>query len=444
MQKETRCALALLLILGMDAQSAHAQIRLPALPMSVPTQTLQNTTQLIDQTESRTAQRLGDLRHLAVTALVRSNPAQVELDPDGQPVVRSEIVVLDPTDAALARALAAGYFIARQRSLEALGLRVTILSVPKRLATRKALRELRDSDPGGTYDYNHIYLGSGEIKSGGGPPPIEQPGLAAQGPAPNKPGTRPEIRIGLIDTGVDDTHPALAAGRIHRWGCADKLVPAAHGTAVASLLIGHSDVFQGVQPAADLYSADVYCGMATGGAVDALLAAFAWLAQERVPVINVSLVGPKNAMLQAAVARLTAGGFAIVAAVGNDGPAAAPLYPASYPDVIGVTAVDAHRKVLIEAARGPQVMFSAIGADTAAAGVSHDYAAVRGTSFAAPIVAALMAAQLSAPDTVQATLALQQLERLAIDLGPVGRDLTYGFGLVGEEFRVDPASLPHR
>ena len=56
-------------------------------------------------------------------------------------------------------------------------------------------------------------------------------------------------------------------------------------------------------------------------------------------------------------------GFVIVAAVGNDGPAAPPLYPASYARVVGVTAVDAHRRVLIEAARGPQVMFASPGAD---------------------------------------------------------------------------------
>jgi subtilisin family serine protease len=137
-------------------------------------------------------------------------------------------------------------------------------------------------------------------------------------------------------------------------------------------------------------------------------------------------------------------GFTLVAAVGNDGPAAPPLYPASYPNVVGVTAVDAHRRVLIEAARGPQVMFAAIGADTAAAGTNKDYATVRGTSFAAPIVAALLAAQVTRPDPTQVSVALSALESQAIDLGPSGRDLTYGFGLLGEEYRNDPASLKHR
>ena len=93
--------------------------------------------------------------------------------------------------------------------------------------------------------------------------------------------------------------------------------------------------------AAELYAADVYCGAPTGGAVDAVAAAFGWLAREQVAVINVSLVGPRNALLERVVASLVKRGHVIVAAVGNEGPAAPPLYPAAYDGVVGVTAVDA-------------------------------------------------------------------------------------------------------
>jgi subtilisin family serine protease len=213
---------------------------------------------------------------------------------------------------------------------------------------------------------------------------------------------------------------------------------------LASLLIGRSEKFQGVQPDAELYAADVYCGRPTGGAVDALVAAFGWLVQEGVPVINVSLVGPKNLMLQRVIGSLIAGGHIIVAAVGNDGPAAPPLYPASYADVVGVTAVDSHRHALIEAARGPQVMFAAPGADMAAADGAHGYVSVRGTSFAAPFVAALLASRMDKPDAGAAAAAIDALAKTAIDLGPPGRDLTYGFGLVGEDRRIDPVPLTHR
>jgi subtilisin family serine protease len=240
------------------------------------------------------------------------------------------------------------------------------------------------------------------------------------------------------------THPVFRESLVHAWGCDNRAVPAAHGTAVASLLIGHSDVFHGVHPDAELYAADVFCGRPTGGAVDTLVAAFGWLVQERVPVINVSLVGPKNAMLERVIGELIAGGYVIVAAVGNDGPAAPPLYPASYQHVVGVTAVDAHSHALIEAARGPQVMFASPGADLAAADGAHAYAAVRGTSFAAPFVAALLASGLSSPDPADASAAVEALAKTAVDLGPPGRDLTYGYGLVGAEYRIDPALLIRR
>ncbi|MEA3198383.1 MAG: hypothetical protein QOF32_2435, partial [Gammaproteobacteria bacterium] len=210
------------------------------------------------------------------------------------------------------------------------------------------------------------------------------------------------------------------------------------------LLIGRSDVFHGVHPDAELYAADVFCGRPTGGAVDTLVAGFGWLVQERVPVINVSLVGPKNVMLERVIGELIAGGYVIVAAVGNDGPAAPPLYPASYQHVVGVTAVDAHAHVLIEAARGPQVMFASPGADLAAAGGAHGYAAVRGTSFAAPFVAALLASELTSPNAAEASAAVDALAKAAVDLGPPGRDLTYGFGLVGADYRIDPAPLIRR
>ena len=95
--------------------------------------------------------------------------------------------------------------------------------------------------------------------------------------------------------------------------------------------------------------------------MDAVAEALSWLVREHVPVINVSLVGPPNVMLENVVRLVIARGYVIVAAVGNDGPAAPPLYPASYPDVVGVTAVDAHERALLEACRGRQVKFCCAG-----------------------------------------------------------------------------------
>jgi subtilisin family serine protease len=87
--------------------------------------------------------------------------------------------------------------------------------------------------------------------------------------------------------------------------------------------------------------------------------------------------------------------------------------------------------VLVEAERGPQVKFAAPGADMAAACPPGKYMAVRGTSFASPIVAGLLAVDLSAPDPGAAQRAVADLTRAAVDLGSRGPDRVYGNGLVG-------------
>jgi hypothetical protein len=404
------------------ALSARAQIRLP---LSVPALPLPNVSQTLDQTESRTLEAATAVRHRAIARLLKDK--QVETDPDGNPIVRSEILAVGADDAALSRLRSLGYRI--ERESVAADVHVVVLKVPDGRATKRALRELAEADPSGLYDYNHIYLGVGaQDRSGGGAPPAAPDTAAPTAAPPTSAAASPRmLRVGLVDSGVDTSHPDFSSSSIHPWGCGGRLVPDAHGTEVASLLVGRG--------AAEVFAADVYCGVATGGAVDAMVAAFGWLGGQGIAVINVSLVGPKNALLERVVGALIARGHLIVAAVGNDGPAAPPLYPASYPNVVGVTAVDARRHVLIEAGRGPQVMFAARGADLKAATLDHRYTAVRGTSFAAPTVTALLAALLSSPDKQSAQAAVETLAGRAIRPGASAKDLTYGYGIVGEENR---------
>lgn len=393
------------------AAAAHAQIRLPSLPNLGASSLSQN----LDQVGTRSLGSLSELRQRQIERLVENNRRLIDTDPDGQPVVRSEVLALGVSAETLAKLLAEGFMVLREEAIASPDLHVTVLRAPANLSTRKALRRLREADPGGLYDYNHIYLGA---QVSAGPAPTRELGLRASVPG---------FRVGLIDSGVDAHHPAFGASSIHSWGCGGTPVAATHGTAVASLLVSHAN--------AELFAADVYCGAPTGGSLDAMAGAFRWMTEQRVAVINVSLVGPKNALLEIIVRSLLERGYVIVAAVGNDGPAAPPLYPAAYPGVVGVTAVDGHRQVLIEAGRGPQVMFAALGADIRAAGLNHDYVSVRGTSYAAPAVAALLAARVSTPDHEAALAAIDDLAQHAIHLGGVGRNLTYGYGLAAAENR---------
>jgi subtilisin family serine protease len=468
--------LLLSLSLSLMAPAAVAQIRLPALPLV--SRPLGVVDQSLDDVQSRTLAALSQVRDLQIRGLVRANPRTVDVDDHGNPIVRGELLALSPGEPAMQRAAALHFEFLREQSIGAMDIRVVVFQAPPGVDTKRALRELRKNDPTGVYDFNHIYTGSGSLDEiDAGPVDnrvqdvVEPPEPPATPAAPATDAGR--VRVGLLDTGIYAGHAVFRDSQLHLWGCGNAPVAAAHGTEVASLMVGAAGKFRGVQPGAELFVADVYCGKPTGGAVDALLAAFDWLLHLEVPVINVSLVGPPNAMLERAVAALSERGITIVAAVGNDGPAAPPLYPASYPHVVGVTGVDSHNKVLIEAARGPQVMFAAPGADLAAA-AAEGYAAVRGTSFAAPIVAALLASRRGAAglgaggigaagigaagigaagtgmagagtaNPELAAAAIQTLAHSATHPGKAGRDLTYGYGVVGAEYRIDPATLTHR
>ena len=426
------------------AQAAHAQLpgvqlpntQLPNLPGLDLPRTVGGVTNTVDGTVAGVTsqldpQRLTDLRRLRIRELLRTQRANVERDPNGAPVLRAELVAFSPTDAALESARAAGFTVARERVLEGLDARVVVFRAPEGMSTRRALARLRAMDPSGAYDFNHLYMDSGAMAA---PFPAS---AASSEQATAVPASG--IEVGLVDGGVDAAHPVFRDAVIHQHGCGDKPVPSAHGSAVASLMIGNSEMFHGAAPGAELFTADVYCGSQTGGAVDAVVEGIAWIARQRVPVINVSLVGPPNVTLENVVKVVIARGFIVVAAVGNDGAAAPPLYPASYPGVVGVTGVDARQKALLEACRGPQVDFAAPGADMAAAMLSPSFAAVRGTSFAAPIVAGLLAAQLREPDVAGAERAIAALTQQAVDLGSRGFDKVYGNGLVGNSLRTVPA-----
>ena len=433
-----RSLVAVLLMFGV-VEVARAQLGLPTLraPVGLPLTSLPGAILQQNQpglTNGLDPASLRDLRRTAIRDLVRRYPRLIERDPSGEAIVRGELLALSPSDGALAAERAAGFSVLRDQALVGLGGRMVVLAVPARVRTERALQRVRALDPAAQYAFNHIYEQGGVLRQD---PPTAESGPPSSGAAPVE-GTN-GVRIGLIDDGVDAAHPVFKGAVVHSYGCSGKKVPGAHGTAVASLMVGESARFRGAAPGGELFAADVYCGLPTGGSVEAIAAAFDWLVQERVAVINVSLVGPENPLLKSIVRSAIARGHLVVAAVGNDGPAAPPLYPAAYPGVVGVTAVDSHRRVLIEAERGPQVRFAAPGADMAAAEPPQSYALVRGTSFAAPIVAGLLAERLMAPDTAAADAAVSDLARHAIDLGAPGIDPVYGYGFVGGDVRPAPA-----
>jgi len=339
---------------------------------------------------------------------LRVHRSSVEADESGQPARRAILLMLDGDPAARATVQSMGFSAAGEENFDNLGLSATELSVPKGLSLSAALAKLRAALPGVTFTADQLLFPSGTA--------------AGKPSSSSGTGVRPiSTTVGLVDGGVGAGVPVRASK-----GFATGAPSASdHGTAIASLL-RHA----GVQA---IVSADVYGRDPAGGNALAIVRALDWMQGQKVPVVSISLAGPDNPLLARAVRACLARNMVIVAAVGNDGPAAPPAFPASYPAVLAVTGVDGRNRALIEAGRAAHLDYSAPGADLKAMNARGRWQAVRGTSFAAPLVAARVAAMKdSGKDGAALRLAL---DREARDLGAKGPDAVYGRGLLCADCR---------
>ena len=413
MKRRFAIPILIALLVGMAAQAQLLPqlpgVTLPRLPTDVLQQPLDRVANLTDHT----AHALERTRLARVTAFLHDNRATVAPDDRGFPAVRGEVLLTTPAPDDLARLTERGFTVIDDRVIAGLGLRTVQLATPDGMALRKALRLARQI-AGDRISADNIHFRSGEALAAA---PVDAVMTRDSDAAPPVP-------IGMIDGGVAAT-PLIPARVTQRGFAAGAPAPDPHATAVASLLIGEGKV-RGADPGAHLFAADVYGRDPAGGGALAIARALGWMIENQVRVVTVSLVGPKNALLGRAVALAEGKGLTIVAAVGNDGPAAPPAYPASYPGVLAITAVDAHDKVLIEAGHALRLDYAAPGADMLAAKPGAGVALVRGTSFAAPLAAGRLAVLMA----VDGADARHALDREARDLGPKGPDPIYGRGLV--------------
>lgn len=306
-----------------------------------------------------------------------------------------------------------GFQLYRSTMLPEIGVRLELLLVPEDVPMEGLQALLKEKGASGMFVFNPVFtpVGRQEEKVN------EAPDNTADNPTSN------EVAVGMVDTGVYQKHKRLEHCSINQknFGRGEQVTPRNHGTAVASILAG-----QGV---CTLLVADVYSGPILFADAEAITLAMEWLAGRQIGVINMSLAGPPELLLELAVHRLNKSGHAIVAAVGNNGPVGESLYPASYDRVIGVTAVDSRFSIYKHAYQGSSV-------DYAAQGVKLKAAALRGTkkysgtSFAAPAVAGMLAQQHPKAMPNQLPLLVEYLNSRVEDLGEPGRDPVFGMGLL--------------
>jgi subtilisin family serine protease len=244
--------------------------------------------------------------------------------------------------------------------------------------------------------------------------------------------------LAILDSGVDFGHPDLAGRLLPGWDFVhNNGVPAddeGHGTEVAGVAAARTNNGRGVAGVAWRgWIMPVKVLDATGSATDANIAAgITWAVDHGADVINLSLGGPgASSTLQTAVDYATSRNVLVVAAAGNDGNSE-PHYPAACTGVISVGATDSANRRASWSNYGDWVDLVAPGVNitTTANGTTEKYAVVSGTSFSSPLVAGVaMLLRAADPSASQATIA-DRLRQSALDLGPPGYDVNYGYGLV--------------
>lgn len=353
------------------------------------------------------------------------------------PVVSThELLATGLSNTDLDRLVQRGFTISGRRQSRLLGNTIVRLGAPPRQSFRNTMRSATEAAPGAYFVRNDLYprLSWSTVgpQGGGCGERCEAFLLTAWTPIVGACATA--SKIGIVDTRVDLNHPSLQDARVtvKTTRSPDRAESDPdHGTAVLSLLAGtgKSDIV-GLAAGAHYLVADAFHSSGEGTAADAfdLIAGLDWLVDSNVTVINLSLSGPDNPLMKLAVSQVIRNEIAVVAASGRMSGGKSQGYPARYDGVIAVSSVDSRLRPARSATRGSHVAFVAPGVGLSVAGPRGGTQRVDGTSFAAPFVTAAFA--LNSRRQMSLANLMEVLAASARDLGPLGRDPVYGWGLV--------------
>jgi subtilisin family serine protease len=203
------------------------------------------------------------------------------------------------------------------------------------------------------------------------------------------------VVIAVIDTAIDADHPELAGAIAATFDAVGGAAsPDPHGTQIAGILAAR-DKLKGVAPDAKLLGVRAFSGGRKASPAQSttlqVLKGIDWAFASRARVMNMSFAGPMDPLLERAIKAAAEKGAIFIAAAGNNGPKAAPAYPAAYADVIAVTAVDEDDKLYVKANRGDYILVAAPGVDIAVPVLKRKYDIASGTSMAAAHVSGVVA-----------------------------------------------------
>ncbi|SNQ60367.1 S8 family peptidase [Candidatus Methanoperedens nitratireducens] len=248
------------------------------------------------------------------------------------------------------------------------------------------------------------------------------------------------LKIAVLDTGISNNHPDLTvsgginlAGKSknNKWNDDN-----GHGTHVSGIIAARNNSIGviGVAPDAQLYAVKVLDAYGSGYISD-VIEGIDWAVQNNMDIISMSLgTRTYSQALNDTTANAYNAGILLVAAAGNSGDGNLftddVLYPAKFDSVIAVSAVDYNNIAPVWSADGAKIELAAPGVDIYSTWLNGGYANESGTSMAAPFLSGAAALIKSKNLSMTPQEIRQSLDYNAIDLGDIGRDNIYGFGLV--------------
>lgn len=256
------------------------------------------------------------------------------------------------------------------------------------------------------------------------------------------------IKVAILDTGIDYTHPDLAPN--YRGGYdfvtndPDPMDDRGHGTHVAGTVaaLWNGVGVVGAAPEVELYSVKVL-GSDGFGYWSWIIAGINWAVTNGMRVINMSLGGDPSTTLETACNNAYAAGVLLVAAAGNTGEGTDTVRaPARYASVIAVGATNSRDERTSFSATGPGLELAAPGESIRSTLLGGGYGTKSGTSMASPHVAGAAALVWAANPTWTNAQVRQRLLATAQDLGAAGWDPYYGHGLVRADLAAAGATPP--
>lgn len=245
------------------------------------------------------------------------------------------------------------------------------------------------------------------------------------------------VKVAVLDTGVGPHKDLVVAGGMsfvnYTTSYADDN---GHGTHVAGIIGAKNNNIgiTGVAPDASIYAVKVLDRTGSGYMSD-ILAGIDWAITNHMDIINLSF-GTQfgSPSLYSIMNKAYSKGLLIVAAAGNEGTVDGRMdtvsYPACYDSTIAAAAVDSNHQRAAFSSTGNAVEVAAPGVSILSTYLKNEYVKMSGTSMAAAYVTGELALLKQANPTLANTALRSKLDKTAKDLGLVGKDIFYGYGLV--------------